>query len=67
VKARVAQVKVAPQSGSARFICWKAMEMKNIGTKARMVTIGSLQADGHDDEAQASPPGCRRARSRRCR
>ena len=41
VKALVAQVKVAPQSGSALFICWKAMEMKNMGTKARMVTIGA--------------------------
>jgi len=34
-------VNVAPQSGSALFICWKAIEMKNIGTKARIATIGA--------------------------
>ena len=39
--ARVDHVKVAPQSGSALFICWKAIETKNIGTKASTVTMGA--------------------------
>jgi len=43
LKARVAQVKVAPQSGSALFICWKPMEMNHIGTNAQIVTIGACR------------------------
>ena len=41
LNALVAHVKVAPQSGSALFICWKAREMNHIGKKAQMVTIGA--------------------------
>jgi hypothetical protein len=39
----VAHVKLAPQSGSALFICWNASETKNMGMNARMVTMGACR------------------------
>ena len=38
--ARVAQVKVVPQSGSALFNSWYPIAVNSIGTNARMTTIG---------------------------
>ena len=43
LKALVPHVKVVPQSGSALFISWYPIEMKYIGMKARIVTIGACR------------------------
>ena len=53
-KARVAQVKVVPQSGSALFSSLYPIEVSSIGTKARTATAGDCSPTAATTKARVA-------------